>query len=106
MIRHTLLVADAMLFKVTNALFEMAGMPDLVFKPTGNLEEDLSRMWEMLPPGSRKDLGVRDLDLLKRLLTKRREPYDLFVRIQKTPLEWCSVHITKLFLEIERGMGR
>jgi len=60
----------------------------------------------MLPPGSRKDLGVRDLDLLKRLLTKRREPYDLFVRIQKTPLEWCSVYITKLFLEIERGMGR
>jgi len=106
MIRHTLLVADAMLFKVTNALFEMAGMPDLVFKPTGNLEEDLSRMWEMLPPGSRKDLGVRDLDLLKRLLMKTREPYDLFVRIQKTPLEWCSVYITKLFLEIERGMGR
>jgi hypothetical protein len=106
MIRHTLLVADAMLFKVTNALYEMTGMSDLVFEPTENLEEDLSRMWGMLPPESRKDLGVKDLDLLKRLLTKRREPYDLFVRIQKTPLEWCSVYITKLFLEIERGMRR
>jgi hypothetical protein len=106
MIRHALLVADAMLFKVTNALFEMAGMPDLVFEPTGNLEEDLSKMWEMLPPGSREDLGVEDLDLLKRLLTKRREPYDLFMEVQRTPLEWCSVYITKLFLEIERGMGR
>jgi hypothetical protein len=106
MIRHALLVADAMLFKVTNALYEMAGMPDLVFEPTGNLEEDLSKMWEMLPPESREDLGVRDLDLLKRLLMKTREPYDLFVRIQKTPLEWCSVYITKLFLEIERGMRR
>jgi hypothetical protein len=102
MIRHALLVADAMLFKVTNTLFEMAGMPDLVFEPTGNLEEDLSRMWELLPPESRKDLGVKDLDLLKRLLTKRREPYDLFMEVQKTPLEWCSVYITKLFLEIER----
>jgi hypothetical protein len=106
MIRHTLLVADAMLFKVTNALYEMTGMSDLVFEPTGNLEEDLLRMWEMLPPESRAKLGVEDLDLLKRLLMKTREPYDLFVRIQKTPLEWCSVYITKLFLEIERGMGR
>ncbi len=106
MIRHALLVADAMLFKVTNALFEMAGLPDLVFEPTGNLEEDLSRMWEMLPPESREGLGVEDLGLLKRLLTKRREPYDLFMKVQKTPLEWCSVYITKLFLEIERGMGR
>lgn len=102
MIRHTLLVADAMLFKVTNALFEMAGMPDLVFEPTGNLEEDLSRMWEMLPPESREDLGVKNLDLLKRLLTKRREPYDLFMEVQRTPLEWCSIQITKLFLEVER----
>jgi hypothetical protein len=102
MIRHALLVADAMLFKVTNALFEMAGMPGLVFKPTGNLEEDLSRMWEMLPPESREDLGVKDLDLLKRLLTKRREPYDLFMEVQRTPLEWCSIYITKLFLEVER----
>jgi hypothetical protein len=102
MIRHTLLVADAMLFKVTNALFEMAGMPDLVFKPTGNLEEDLSRMWEMLPPKSREDLGIKDLDLLKRLLTKRREPYDLFMEVQRTPLDWCSIYITKLFLEVER----
>jgi hypothetical protein len=102
MIRHALLVADAMLFKVTNALFEMAGMPDLVFEPTGNLEEDLSKMWGMLPPESRKDLGVKDLDLLKRLLTKRREPYDLFMEVQRTPLEWCSIYITKLFLEVER----
>jgi hypothetical protein len=102
MIRHTLLVADAMLFKVTNALLEMAGMSDLVFKPMGNLEEDLSRMWEMLPPESREDLGVKNLDLLKRLLTKRREPYDLFMEVQRTPLEWCSMHITKLFLEVER----
>jgi hypothetical protein len=104
MIRHTLLVADAMHFKVTNALFEMAGMSDLVFEPTGNLEEDLSRMWEMLPPESRAKLGVEDLDLLKRLLMKTREPYDLFMKVQRTPLEWCSVYITKLFLEIERGM--
>jgi hypothetical protein len=106
MIRHTLLVADAMLFKVTNALYEMTGMSDLVFEPTENLEEDLLRMWEMLPPESRAKLGVGDLDPLKRLLMKTREPYDLFVRIQKTPLEWCSVYITKLFLEIERGMRR
>jgi len=106
MIRHTLLVADAMLFKVTNALFEMTGMPDLVFEPTGNLEEDLSGMWEMLPPESRAKLGVKDLDHLKRLLMKTREPYDLFMKVQRTPLEWCSVYITKLFLEIERGMGR
>jgi hypothetical protein len=105
MIRHTLLVADAMLFKLTNVLFEMAGMSDLVFEPTGNLEEDLSRMWEMLPPESRADLGVEDLDLLKRLLMKTREPYDLFMKVQRTPLEWCSVHIAKLFLEVERGVG-
>jgi hypothetical protein len=105
MIRHALLVADAMLFKVTNALFEMAGMSDLVFEPTGNLEEDLSRMWEMLPPESREDLGVKDLDLLKRLLMKTREPYDLFMKVQRTPLEWCSVYIAKLFLEVERGVG-
>jgi hypothetical protein len=105
MIRHTLLVADAMLFKVTNALYEMTGMSDLVFEPTGNLEEDLSKMWEMLPNSSRAALKV-GLDRLKEYLVKAREPYDLFVRIQKTPLEWCSVYITKLFLEIERGMGR
>jgi hypothetical protein len=104
-IRHTLLVADAMLFKVTNVLFEMAGMPDLIFEPTGDLEEDLSRMWEVLPPDSRAELGVEDLDHLKRLLTKMREPYDLFMKVQRTPLEWCAVHITKLFLEVERGVG-
>jgi hypothetical protein len=104
MIRHTLLVADAMLFKVTNALFEVAGMSDFVFEPTGNLEEDLSRMWEMLPDNSRAALKV-GLDRLKGFFAKEREPYDLFVRIQKTPLEWCSVHIAEVFLEAERGMG-
>jgi hypothetical protein len=105
LIRHTFLAADAMLFKITNALFEAAGMSDFVFEPTGNLEEDLSRMWEMLPDNSRAALKV-GLDRLKGFLAKEREPYDLFVRIQKTPLEWCSVHIAEVFLEIERGTGR
>jgi hypothetical protein len=62
-------------------------------------------MWEMLLDNSRAALKV-GLDRLKGFLVKAREPYDLFVRIQKTLLEWCSVYITKLFLEIETGMGR
>jgi hypothetical protein len=59
----------------------------------------------MLPDNCRAALKV-GMDRLKGFLVKAREPYDLFVRIQKTPLEWCSVYITKLFLEIERGVER
>jgi len=58
----------------------------------------------MLPDSSRAALKV-GLDRIKEFLVKVREPYDLFVRIQKTPLEWCSIHIAEVFLEAERGMG-
>jgi hypothetical protein len=69
MIRHTLLVADAMLFKVTNALYEMTGMSDLVFEPAENFEEDIRRLWNARPHKYREKLRIRDEDeLLRRLI--------------------------------------
>jgi hypothetical protein len=69
MIRHTPLVADAMLFKVTNALYEMTGMSDLVFEPAENFEEDIRRLWNARPHKYREKLRIRDEDeLLRRLI--------------------------------------
>lgn len=47
MIRHSFFVADSMLFKLTNVYLKMAGRSDLVFEPTGDLEKDIEKMWEL-----------------------------------------------------------
>jgi hypothetical protein len=100
MIRHSPLVIDSMLFKETNALLRKAGRYDLVFEPSGNFEEDLRKLWEMLPPEGRMLLkswhGVKDVDELLKLV--ERESYELFMRVQTTPLEVCSAYLTKAYL--------
>jgi hypothetical protein len=97
MARHPLLVYGSLLFKTVNALYETAGRSDSVFKPTGNFEEDVRRMWEMLPPEYRKELGVEGEEELFMLI--ERESYELFMKVQKTPLEWYSMRFVKLLLE-------
>jgi len=97
MARHPLLVYGSLLFKNVNALYEMAGRSDLVLKPTGNFEEDVRRMWEMLPPEYRKELEVEGEEQL--LVLIERESYELFMKVQRTPLEWYSVRFVKLLLE-------
>jgi hypothetical protein len=97
MARHPLLVYGSLLFKTVNALYETAGRSDLVLKPTGNFEEDVRRMWEMLPPEYRKELEVEGEEQL--LVLIERESYELFMKVQRTPLEWYSVRFVKLLLE-------
>jgi hypothetical protein len=97
MARHPLLVYGSLLFKTVNALYETAGRSDSVFKPTGNFEEDVRRMWEILPPEYRKELEVEDEEQL--LVLIERESYDLFMKVQRTPLEWYSLRFVKLLLE-------
>jgi hypothetical protein len=97
MARHPLLVYGSLLFKTVNVLYETAGRSDLVLKPTGNFEEDVIRMWEMLPPEYRKELEVEDEEQL--LVLIERESYDLFMKVQRTPLEWYSLRFVKLLLE-------
>jgi hypothetical protein len=69
----------------------------LVLKPTGNFEEDVIRMWEMLPPEYRKELEVEGEEQL--LVLIEHESYELFMKVQRTPLEWYSVRFVKLLLE-------
>jgi hypothetical protein len=97
MARHPLLVYGSLLFKTVNALYETTGRSDSVFKPSGNFEEDVRRMWEMLPPEYRKELEVEDEEQL--LVLIERESYDLFMKVQRTPLEWYSLRFVKLLLE-------
>jgi len=97
MARHPLLVYGSLLFKTVNALYETAGRSDLVLKPTGNFEEDVRRMWEMLPPEYRKELEVEGEKQL--LVLIERESYELFMKVQRTPLEWYSVRFVKLLME-------
>ena len=97
MARHPLLVYGSLLFKTVNALYETTGRSDSVFKPSGNFEEDVRRMWEILPPEYRKELEVEDEEQL--LVLIERESYDLFMKVQRTPLEWYSLRFVKLLLE-------
>jgi hypothetical protein len=97
MARHPLLVYGSLLFKTVNALYETAGRSDSVFKPTGNFEEDVRRMWEMLPPEYRKELEVEGEEELFMLI--ERESYELFMKVLRTPLEWYSMRFVKLLLE-------
>jgi len=97
MARHPLLVYGSLLFKTVNALYETAGRYDSVFKPTGNFEEDVRRMWEMLPPEYRKELEVEGEEELFMLI--ERESYEVFMKVQRAPLEWYSVRFVKLLLE-------
>jgi hypothetical protein len=97
MARHPLLVYGSLLFKTVNALYETAGRSDSVFKPTGNFEEDVRRMWEMLPPEYRKELEVEGEEELFMLI--ERESYELFMKVLRTPLEWYSMRFVELLLE-------
>jgi len=105
MIRYALLFVDSMLFKLTNDLLKRAGRPDLAFEPTGNLEEDIRRLWEM--SSSHEELrkffqdwyGIKDVDDLLELVD--REVYELFVHIVKALsvlLGICSAYLAKAYL--------
>jgi hypothetical protein len=102
MARHALLVVDSLFFKVANALLKTAGRSDLVFELIGNFEEDIRRLWSVLPPEYRKKLGVRDEGELLRLV--ERESYDLLMQVQKVPLEWHSVRFAKLLEKRVKGL--
>jgi len=105
MIRYALFFVDSMLFKLTNDLLKRAGRPDLAFEPTGNLEEDIRRLWEM--SSSHEELrkffqdwyGIKDVDDLLELVD--REVYELFVHIVKALsvlLGICSAYLAKAYL--------
>jgi hypothetical protein len=98
MARHTLLFVDSLLFKLTNDFYEMAGRPDLAYRPTGKFEEDLSKLWERASPEGHKILesgyNVRDVDELLNLI--ERGSYDLFVKVQKVPFEEIAAKFTEL----------
>jgi hypothetical protein len=98
MARHTLLFVDSLLFKLTNDFYEMAGRPDLAYRPTGKFEEDLSKLWERASPEGHKILesgyNVRDVDELLNLI--ERGSYDLFIKVQKVPFEEIAAKFTEL----------
>jgi hypothetical protein len=98
MARHTLLFVDSLLFKLTNDFYEMAGRPDLAYRPTGKFEEDLSKLWERTSPEGHKILeseyNVRDVDELLNLI--ERGSYDLFIKVQKVPFEEIAAKFTEL----------
>jgi hypothetical protein len=99
MARHTLLFVDSLLFKLTNVFYEMAGRPNLAYRPNGKFEEDLSKLWERASPEGHKILesryNVRDVDQLLNLI--ERDSYDLFIKVQKVPFEEVSAKFTELF---------
>jgi hypothetical protein len=98
MARHTLLFVDSLLFKLTNDFYEMAGRPDLAYRPTGKFEEDLSKLWERTSPEGHKILeseyNVRDVNELLNLI--ERGSYDLFIKVQKVPFEEIAAKFTEL----------
>jgi hypothetical protein len=105
MIRYALLFVDSMLFKLTNDLLKRAGRSDLVFEPTGNLEGDIRKLWEM--SSSQEELrkffqdwyGIKDVDDLLELVD--REVYELFVHIMKALavlLGVCSAYLARAYL--------
>jgi len=98
MARHTLLFVDSLLFKLTNDFYEMAGRPDLAYRPTGKFEEDLPKLWERATPEGHKILesryNVRDVNQLLNLI--ERSSYDLFIKVQKVPFEEISAKFTEL----------
>jgi hypothetical protein len=89
---HPFLFADSILFKIMNVLFKRTRY-HLVFALTGNFEEDLSRLWRMASLEGQIALessyGIKDAEGLFRLVD--RESYNLFMKLQKLPLEWLSV---------------
>jgi hypothetical protein len=115
MIRYALLFVDAMLFKLTNELlkraeeeseteeeFEMRHQYS-VFEPTGNFEEDIRRLWEMISPNGRTYLqnlyGIKDVNEFLELVD--REAYELFMRFMKglaALLGVCSAYLAKAYL--------
>jgi hypothetical protein len=88
---HPFLFADSILFKVMDVLFKKARY-HLLFALTGNFEEDLSRLWRMASLEGQIALessyGIKDVEGLLRLID--RESYNLFMKLQKLPLEWLS----------------
>jgi len=85
---HPFLIADSILFKVMSVLFKR-----LIFEPTGNFGEDLSRLWKMASLEGlialESSYGIKDVGGLLRLVD--RESYNLFVKLlQEVPLEWLS----------------
>jgi hypothetical protein len=103
MSRHTYLFVGAMLFKVTNYVFRLAGKPEMVFEPTGDFEKDLRQLWEMASPEGHSILkswhGIEDVDQLMGLV--ERWSYDLFVNVQRTPFEWIGINILNSCWESE-----
>jgi hypothetical protein len=109
MIRYALLFVDAMLFKFTNELLKRAEEESekkylhLVFEPTGNFEEDIRRLWEMISLDGRTYLqnlyGLKDVNDLLELVD--REAYELFMRFMKglaVLLGVCSAYLARAYL--------
>jgi hypothetical protein len=101
--RHTYLFVGAMLFKITNYVFRLAGKLEMVFEPTGDFEKDLRQLWEMASPEGHSILkswhGIEDVDQLLGLV--ERWSYDLFVNVQRTPFEWFGINILNSCWESE-----
>jgi len=98
LLRYSLLVVDSLFFRLANVLAQIAGRSDSLFRPTGNFEEDLRRLWEMTSPEDRMVLesafSIKDAsDVLKFV---EREPYEAFVKAQRAPLSWSYVCLKKL----------
>ena len=98
MARHTLLFVDSLLFKLTNDFYEMAGRPDLAYRPTGKFEDDLLKLWERATSEGQRILESEyDIKGLSQLLNLvERDSYDLFIKVQKVPFEEISAEFTRL----------
>lgn len=90
------LVVGTLVFMVYNALKCLAGYNDAYFTPEGDFVKDIARLYEMCSEDSRKAYEGRG-GLQYLLKNIRRESYDLFLRVVRSPLLEAAAYVADLW---------